>query len=359
MANTFNAIYLGQYAVIDPTEGNQSAENAGALVGLTFGGEGSPLLNNFVSISPSGDPQAEYDQDNNLHNDQFWVNNTYQLTFDAIAQYNATITYVDGTSVTQPIAIFQDTNGYTFMAPYASASPFQDALEAQGIRSVSLTSLVADTWLGMTSTRQTWNYATCFTSGALIETARGPRAIEALRVGDMVRTLDHGMQAIRWIGAARVAAKGAFAPVHLQAGALGNTRPIRLSQQHRVLLSGWQVELVAGEPEALTSARNLVNGRDITLQTGGYVTYYHLMFDRHEIVFADGLASESFHPGDAAWSMLSEPARLEILGLFPGVKAFGLPYYGGVTRPVLKAHETRLVRSMQTEPEAQLLQMAV
>lgn len=350
MANTFNALYLGQYAVIDPTEGNQQAENANALVGMTFGGEGAPLVNNFVSISPIGDPQNEYDQDNNLHNDQFWVNNTYQLTFDAIAQYNATITYVDGTTAIQPVAIFQDVNGYTFMAPYSAAGPLQDQLEVKGIRSLTLDTMVNDTWLGMNSTRQTWNYAMCFTDGAMIETARGPQPVEALRTGDMIRTLDHGLQPLRWIGSRTVAAVGAFAPVVFSVGALGNIRPMRLSQQHRVLLSGWQVELVSGEAEALTAARNLVNGHDITIRTGGQVTYYHLLFDRHEIIYADGIPSESFHPGDAAWSMLSEPSRLEILGLFPGLQVFGLPFYGSVTRPVLRAHETRLVRMMTQTP---------
>lgn len=348
MANTFNAVYLGQYAIIDPTEGNQDAENGAALVGLSVGGEGDPLLNNFVSISPANDPFAEYDQDNNLHNDQFYVDGQYLLTFDAIAQYNATVEFVDGTTATMPVAIFQDTNGHTFWAPYQSSNAYQDQLEATGIRSITLDSYVTGTWAGMASTRQTWNYAMCFTTGTLIDTADGPRPIETLNAGDVIWTKDHGLQPLRWIGSKEVEATGAFAPVYFAKGALGNDRPILLSQQHRVLLSGWQTELVCGEAEALCAARNLVNGNDVYVLSGGRVTYVHLLFDQHEIVFSEGLQSESFHPGDKAMSMLSPVSRQEVLALFPLLMVHGSRGYGSIARPVLRAHEAKLILSMQS-----------
>ncbi len=351
MANTFNAIYLGQYAVIDPTEGNQDAENGAALVGLNVGGEGNPLLNNFVSISPANDPVAEYDQDNNLHNDQFYVDGQYLLTFDAIAQYNATVTFVDGTTATMPVAIFQDTNGYTFWAPYSSQNAYQDQLDATGIRSLSLDSYVTGTWAGMSSTRATWDYAMCFTSGTLIETAEGQRPVESLTPGDLIQTMDHGFQPLRWIGSREVFATGALAPVCFEAGALGNTRPIKLSQQHRVLLAGWDVTLTCGIDEGLAAAKHLVNGRDVTLQNGGTVTYVHLLFDRHEIVFAESMPSESFHPGDKAWDLLTPDAKREMLDIFPHFMSQGLSSFGPLARPFLRAHETRLLMKMRAPKE--------
>ncbi|MEY8883095.1 Hint domain-containing protein [Donghicola sp. XS_ASV15] len=343
MANTFNAIYLGQYDVIDPTEGNQDAENGSALVGLSVGAEGDPLLNSFVSISPANDPHEEYDQDNNLHNDQFYVDGQFLLTFDSIAQYNATVIFVDGTSLMIPVAIFQDTEGHTFWAPYSTPNTIQDQLEMAGIRSISLDAYVTGTWAGMASTRETWNYAMCFTSGTMIETADGPCPVESLKPGDRVQTADHGLQALRWIGSREVVATGALAPVRFETGVLGNTRPITLSQQHRVLLSGWEVALTCGMDEGLAAAKHLVNGREITLQHGGNVTYFHLLFDHHEIVFAEGMPSESFHPGDKAWRLLTPDAKREMLALFPNLMAQGLSSFGPVVRPLLRAHEARLV----------------
>ncbi|MBL9056263.1 MAG: Hint domain-containing protein, partial [Rhodobacteraceae bacterium] len=42
--------------------------------------------------------------------------------------------------------------------------------------------------------------AICFLRGTRITTPDGPRAIEDLAEGDLVTTLDHGPQPIRWIG---------------------------------------------------------------------------------------------------------------------------------------------------------------
>ena len=42
------------------------------------------------------------------------------------------------------------------------------------------------------------------------------------------------------------------------------------------------------------------------------VTYVHIMFDQHEVVFSDGLATESFYTGDQAMAALAPAARAEI-----------------------------------------------
>ena len=51
-----------------------------------------------------------------------------------------------------------------------------------------------------------------------------------------------------------VAGAGAGAPVLIPAGALGNTRDLLVSQQHRMLVTGWRAELMFGEPEVLVAA---------------------------------------------------------------------------------------------------------
>lgn len=137
---------------------------------------------------------------------------------------------------------------------------------------------------------------TCFGAGTMIETASGPRPIETIRKGDLVKTRDHGLRPVLWLARRRHAATGSAAPVRLRAGALGNRRDLVVSQQHRMLVSGWRAELYLGVGEALVAAKHLVNGHSIVLEEGGKVDYYHLLFDAHELVWAEGLLTESFHP---------------------------------------------------------------
>lgn len=181
----------------------------------------------------------------------------------------------------------------------------------------------------------------CFAAGTMIETADGERAIETLRSGDLVRTADHDYQPIRWIGSSRVAANGSGAPILIKAGALGNARDLRVSPHHRMLLGGWQTEMLFGDPEVLVAAKHLVNDQTILRLEGGTVEYFHMLFDTHEIVFAEGAPSESFHPGQIGWRGLSDAARAEILALFPELQQGQFEAYGSSARRTLLAKEAR------------------
>ncbi len=186
----------------------------------------------------------------------------------------------------------------------------------------------------------------CFAAGAMIETARGERAIESLQVGDLVRTADHDYQPIRWIGSSKVAATGSVAPILIKAGALGNTRDLKVSPQHRMLLGGWQAEMLFGGDEVLVAAKHLVNDQTILRLEGGEVHYFHMLFDAHEIVFANGTPSESFHPGQIGWTALAEEARAEILELFPELAMGDFTAYGASARRSLTAFEAKIVAEM-------------
>jgi hypothetical protein len=170
------------------------------------------------------------------------------------------------------------------------------------------------------------SFPICFAAGTLIDTPDGPKPVETLLPGALVLTRDHGARPLRWTGATRVdawrlAATPALRPVHIRAGAFGPGLPARdtfLSQQHRLLVSGWRAELLFGESEVLVAARHLIDGAMVTLaHTQTDVTYVHLMFDDHEVVFANGIEAESFLPGPQAISALNAPLRAEILALFP------------------------------------------
>ena len=188
----------------------------------------------------------------------------------------------------------------------------------------------------------------CFTRGTYIATPEGEIAIEDLKAGDKVNTLDHGPQEIRWIGSRKVAAVGPLRPVLIRAGALGNDRDLLVSQQHRMLLSGWTAELLFGTPEVLAAAKHLVDGKAIRTVSGGEVEYFHMLFDQHEIVMANGAPSESFHPGEVAMGSLDAAAREEVFALFPELRDAECAGYGPTARQSLKAHEAELLRRRQT-----------
>jgi hypothetical protein len=181
----------------------------------------------------------------------------------------------------------------------------------------------------------------CFVRGTRIKTVRGEVPVEELTTGDRVLTLDSGYQAIRWIGSARRPARGVMAPVLIRAGTLGNERDLRVSQQHRMLLRGWQASLLFGESEVLVAAKALINDRTILREEGGEVEYFHLLFDRHEIIFAEGALAETFHPGEEAWNALDHATRNEILTLFPMLTDLTIGDYGPAARTTLRDFEAR------------------
>lgn len=184
----------------------------------------------------------------------------------------------------------------------------------------------------------------CFTPGALIATNHGERAVEQLAVGDLVFTRDHGLQPIRWIGRKTVAATGRFAPICLKPGVIvGQDRLLRVSPQHRFLFQGFRAELLFGETEVFVAAKHLVDDRDVYAEPGGQVTYIHLLFDHHEVIYANGAATESFHPGDQTIDSIDPASRAELFVLFPELRA-DLSQYGGTARRCLKRHESMMVR---------------
>jgi hypothetical protein len=132
----------------------------------------------------------------------------------------------------------------------------------------------------------------CFRQGTRIQTDSGERAIETLAIGDRVMTLSGVSKPIRWIGrrhysGATLGERRDARPVLIHAGALGEHSPRRdlwVSPEHALYLHG-----------ALVPAALLTNGVSIhTDDSVGSVSYYHLEFDSHAVIFAEGSAAESF-----------------------------------------------------------------
>lgn len=134
-----------------------------------------------------------------------------------------------------------------------------------------------------------------FSRGTHITMGNGAQIpIEALSVGDPVLTRHSGVQHIRWIGMSTARAVGEFAPVRIRAGTLNNARDLIVSPDHRLFVYQRSDQIGAGRSELLVRARHLVNEENVTRVEGGFVDYFQLLFDDHQIVYAEGIAAESF-----------------------------------------------------------------
>lgn len=182
----------------------------------------------------------------------------------------------------------------------------------------------------------------CFTPGTLIRTPIGQVPVERLTVGDLVETMDHGAQPLRWVGSQTIDGTGSFAPVRFDKAAIGNDRPLVVSPQHRMLWHGPEAELYFAQPEVLVPALHLVGLKGVSRAPMPRVTYLHLLFDRHEIVFSNGAASESFHPG-AAMLESDRAMRAEIAAIFPDCPALHAGQTIPAARQVLLSYEARLL----------------
>ncbi len=191
----------------------------------------------------------------------------------------------------------------------------------------------------------------CVVSGTLIDTEAGCVPVETLQPGDRIRTVDAGLQTLRWVGARRVtgseqAADPDLKPIVIRKDALGPGRPfrdLRVSPQHRVLLRDWRAQMLFGEDEVLAPAKALINDATITIDHAGEaVTYHHLLFSSHQVIVTDGAETESFYPGRFTIDALAEETRDELLALFPELDT-AHSGYGVAARRMLRVAEAQLL----------------
>lgn len=183
----------------------------------------------------------------------------------------------------------------------------------------------------------------CFTPGTLILTPAGERPIETLRSGDLVITRDDGPQPIRWIGSRRGPGTGKHAPIRIGAGGpFGARRPLLLSPQHRVLVEGYRAQLIWAEDEVLVAARHLVDGLHVHAAPQETVTYIHMVFDRHQVVYAQGAAVESLHLGDEGLEALGAAGRADLFSACPRLRADATAH-GPTARICARGFEARLL----------------
>lgn len=133
-----------------------------------------------------------------------------------------------------------------------------------------------------------------FVRGTAITLASGAqRPVEELKPGDRVLTRDHGGQPVRWIGTQTVRAVGAYAPVVITKDTLGNAADLILSQHQRLFVYQRGADRVTETAEMLVKAGLLVDEDAVFLRKGGFVDYFTLVFDHHEVIYAECIPVES------------------------------------------------------------------
>ncbi|GKY86253.1 Hint domain-containing protein [Sinisalibacter aestuarii] len=192
----------------------------------------------------------------------------------------------------------------------------------------------------------------CFVEGTLIATPQGDVTVESLQPGDLVLTQDNGPQPVRWIGMRRVPAEGSLAPIAIAPDTFGSHRRLLVSPQHRVLIRDALAELLFGDTEVLVAAKDLVNDSTVRPVIGGEVVYVHILFDEHQVVYSEGLATESFLPGPHTTKGFEREIVDEIRAIFPELDPETGAGYPPAARRTLKAYEAQLLLGASDEAAA-------
>ena len=169
----------------------------------------------------------------------------------------------------------------------------------------------------------------CFAGGTMIQTELGEVPVEALKPGHMVMTATHGLRPVRWVGRRDLTGcdlekTPKLRPVRIGAGALGQGLPANdlvVSRQHRMVVSSKIANRVCGVSDVLIAAIKLIEIDGIAIADDiEAVSYFHVLFDDHEVIFAEGAPTESFYTGDQALRSIPPETLKELLTLFPALK---------------------------------------
>lgn len=287
------------------------------------------MVHRLVGTAMGGDTARIAQHDRRTDDDRHLTDNSFVVT-DGAGRYTVTLIQVGRGS--QPLLMFQD------------AMPPRDR-DLWVVRHSLCTTPGPDK-------RGTGGGVICFTPGTMIRTPEGLAAIETLREGDLIQTKDSGARPIRWIGSrrmtgARMLVMPHLRPVRIRAGFMGAGLPragLLVSPEHRLLLKGRRAQELFGTPEVLVTARDLIDGASVAVDFKvREVSYIHVLLDHHQVLWANGLETESFHPASASLCALAEGDRQRLLDRYPDV-AEDPHTYGGFARRKLTTSEAAILR---------------
>lgn len=181
----------------------------------------------------------------------------------------------------------------------------------------------------------------CIVRGTLITTDRGDVPVENLTSGCRVLTQDNGFQELvltmnRVVETTGLRKNAKLYPIRITAGALGSGLPKRdlvVSRQHRMVVKSNIVKRMFGSATALVAAIRLTDLPGIHVEDDiESVEYFHLVFENHQVIFAEGAPTESFLISHETQKSLSKAKRDEFMALFPEVGEIG--YLGAPALPI-------------------------
>nr|WP_249110498.1 Hint domain-containing protein [Neokomagataea anthophila] len=164
----------------------------------------------------------------------------------------------------------------------------------------------------------TYNGATpCFLPGTMIRTGDTVRAIEEIKVGDMITVYDNGhirQDSVTWVGSTTCKVRPEMTddesgyPVRILKDAISDGVPFKdllVTSEHCLFFEG-----------SFVPARMLVNNRSIFYDKSFLsYDYYHVETENHSVIFADGVMTESYL--DTGHRSLFHDGNISFIGYAP------------------------------------------
>lgn len=178
-----------------------------------------------------------------------------------------------------------------------------------------------------------------------IDSYHGAVLIEDIGVGDMVYTKDEGFQKVLWVGSRELSPNDGFPMVRFAENSIGNKQSIKVLASHLFMMSHAAAREIFGVEELLIEARHLVNGHEIHFDTPDKDKYFQILFDRHQIVFANGIPSASLYLNSRLLSRCDDVCSGEWLDALPILNDTLMNSFGSTARLVLREHDVHTLRS--------------
>lgn len=241
---------------------------------------------------------------------------------------NSTVTYADGSTSNVGLELITLSDGtQAILVNDAAAGRINGASdEIQSITLGTFDPTFGDRYNQANFNNAITNSVVCFCEKTFVRTPTSEQTIGTLKVDDEVVTAQDGAQKVIWIGkrelsTAELVASPPLRPVRICAGALGGGVPRTdpyVSPQHRILIRSKIAERMFGQKEVFGPAIKLIGAEGIDQVTSfAPVTYVHVLFERHQIILANGAVAESLYTGPSALQALPQASRDEIFAIFP------------------------------------------
>jgi len=191
-----------------------------------------------------------------------------------------------------------------------------------------------------------------FCHGTLLATPNGPMAVEDIWPGETVLT-DQGPMPLMWKGCMTLTPQqpgqvDVTPPLtRIQADSFGMSRPVRdllLGPGARIANRSGDMQANIGHDRALVQATDMHDGEGVIgINPISAVRVFHLAFENHVLIEANGIEVESFHPGVQVGQLLYAHGLQLYLSFFPHIAR--LRDFGPLRFPRLTLDELDALRS--------------